>query len=1507
MAAQAKEMRDEWEVKLYKAIEELNIAAEADPINKRVIIGKVNKVKTTSEKLEKAHSQYCLKAKVGLGSNDSTAYLRTIAKLEMTSLAAAEEILGHDSEEAETKETVSKLEGEILKLSIEIPGTITHLTSLSSTALLTREQYGGIMDMVEEVKSKLERYMERTVDIQKCLETASAEKIKADAETFYKTQCPKISELKCTFLSKAPIKTETSSQAALPATAPAPGTDRGGGKQPVKIKPMDCPKWDGKYRTFPRFKKMWEENISPRHEDSALHFMLCQALPRSILDNISTLSDSAEDIWRYLDNKFGKSDVVAREVMGELMSLDHRKLGQHFIARFTTMLLDTHALLVSINEVEWLVSNRSVAELEDKLPHSERVEWARQMESMPGATKFEKLKNFLVGRKKILENLETMGCRPASAASQDKCGYCSKTGHSEDECYGKKRALGILPAGGGQPPKGPGGCAICKALDHWKNECPQRNTSKDTKGGAGGRAVNSTNRGMKQGGQAGAGGQTSGGAVAVGDIGSNTLRALDCQRCKLASKLTVCPGCKKTSGINHCLLHCEGFMVLSVKDRVDIVKSSKCCAICLHSSHTTDKCFSKDKDTHICGVNGCPSHHHPSLHGSRDVYVTGVNALLRQRHEAVTTVGVPEFLPVDDWVSRGQYILDSFPTIPKPHSAALCKTAVRSRREHELDEVRAELSRPLVQGDKVLMCMMSISVTSGEDGVNSKVVGFFDDGSNCSVIKNEVASRLGLWGDPVTLELGTVNATTTLQTKLYCVELLDKNGVRHLIKAFGLDTLSGPLPTISLDEIKHEFSEEVKLNWDKFARPTGEVELLIGSEVAHLHPQYQETVGKMVVKQSIFGTGWVLNGAHEGIVCEPVDYHGNLQIIRTGCFRSNRVVVSYKQEALVNSLDEFSSKTAMSEKEFFAAESLGCEPPRRCQDCRGCQECGFRGSSMSPKEYQELQKMEDSIQFDHKLGKWRVRYVFSQDPRVLRNNYRRVLKMSESTERRLDKLGRGDEANELFHKLVKIGALEEIGAAELEMWQGPVHYLPIQAVIKDSSVTTPIRLVTNSSLVDPETGLSLNSILVSGPCCLNDMWEMLVRFRGYECGLIGDITKAYYQMRTGPVEKHVRRVLWRDGKVGTPWRIYGFAVVSMGDTPAANFMELTKKGTAVLFKHVDIDAATKVKKDTFVDDLSSGGTKKECIRFKGAENPETLACDGTMPELLGCGGWTLKAMAMVGEKDGPALQKLGGAVLGLGFSTERDQLEVRFRVNVSRHIRGQPTEPDLTVETLHKLASVILTKRICLRIVSSQYDPLGVAACLTIILKVQLKELYKLGLDWDQPLEGALRIRWVKLLDMLVRTGGVVFRRATKPEDTVGRCVLVCFFDGSDLAFGMVIYIRWELDDGSFWVSIICAKCKVAALFGTSTPRVELEGSTLMTRVVVRVVRALVDDPPAKVYFLGDSETVLACRERDKGYFGEFFGNRVGEMFDNEIRVQHLVEDITTEWYHVSRRPWFGQ
>ena len=103
MAGQAKEQRDEWEVKLVNAIEELNIATEGEPVNKRVIVGKINKVESTFEKLERAHSQYCQKAKIGLRSSDSTEYLRGLVKLKVEGLSVAEEALGGNSEEVEAK------------------------------------------------------------------------------------------------------------------------------------------------------------------------------------------------------------------------------------------------------------------------------------------------------------------------------------------------------------------------------------------------------------------------------------------------------------------------------------------------------------------------------------------------------------------------------------------------------------------------------------------------------------------------------------------------------------------------------------------------------------------------------------------------------------------------------------------------------------------------------------------------------------------------------------------------------------------------------------------------------------------------------------------------------------------------------------------------------------------------------------------------------------------------------------------------------------------------------------------------------------------------------------------------------------------------------------------------------------------------------------------------------------------------------------------------------------
>ena len=111
--------------------------------------------------------------------------------------------------------------------------------------------------------------------------------------------------------------------------------------------------------------------------------------------------------------------------------------------------------------------------------------------------------------------------------------------------------------------------------------------------------------------------------------------------------------------------------------------------------------------------------------------------------------------------------------------------------------------------------------------------------------------------------------------------------------------------------------------------------------------------------------------------------------------------------------------------------------------------------------------------------------------------------------------------------MIEKGAIVELTQQEIDQWEGPSHYIPLQLVHNPDSSSTPSRVVTNSSCPDPVTKESLNSIMARGPNCLSDQWEVMIRFRNYESVLTSDVTKAYHSLRTGLYEKHLRRILWR--------------------------------------------------------------------------------------------------------------------------------------------------------------------------------------------------------------------------------------------------------------------------------------------------------------------------------------------------------------------------------------------
>ena len=101
--------------------------------------------------------------------------------------------------------------------------------------------------------------------------------------------------------------------------------------------------------------------------------------------------------------------------------------------------------------------------------------------------------------------------------------------------------------------------------------------------------------------------------------------------------------------------------------------------------------------------------------------------------------------------------------------------------------------------------------------------------------------------------------------------------------------------------------------------------------------------------------------------------------------------------------------------------------------------------------------------------------------------------------------------------------------------------------------------------------------------------------------------------------------------------------------------------------------------------------------------------------------------------------------------------------------------------------------------------------------------------------------------------------------------------DASDLAYGFVAYIRWQLDNGKFWCRLILAKCRIAPVRKLSTPQMELNAALLSKRGR-RVIETEMRFDFERVSHIVDSETVLCMINKTSTRFKVYEGVRLGEI-----------------------------
>ena len=73
----------------------------------------------------------------------------------------------------------------------------------------------------------------------------------------------------------------------------------------------------------------------------------------------------------------------------------------------------------------------------------------------------------------------------------------------------------------------------------------------------------------------------------------------------------------------------------------------------------------------------------------------------------------------------------------------------------------------------------------------------------------------------------------------------------------------------------------------------------------------------------------------------------------------------------------------------------------------------------------------------------------------------------------------------------------QISLEEEKTWRGPVNYVSHHGVSKPSSRTTKVRIVSNSSLSNNNSGVSYNDMLPKGPNSLVPLIEALITWRVY--------------------------------------------------------------------------------------------------------------------------------------------------------------------------------------------------------------------------------------------------------------------------------------------------------------------------------------------------------------------------------------------------------------------------
>ena len=577
--------------------------------------------------------------------------------------------------------------------------------------------------------------------------------------------------------------------------------------------------------------------------------------------------------------------------------------------------------------------------------------------------------------------------------------------------------------------------------------------------------------------------------------------------------------------------------------------------------------------------------------------------------------------------------------------------------------------------------------------------------------------------------------------------------------------------------------------------------------------------------------------------------------------------------------------------------------PRMCSDCKGhkCNECNAT-LLKSPKVRWEEEVLTSCLtlvpepKVEGAEGYWLVSGKYNA-------NLAKVPPLRDETFRFQKRLENGkllsnpdlnDEFNKAMFKRIDNGNfafLKDVIKQNPEFLEYQQVYSPVNYSLKETSLTTKLRPVINSSFAPNKAFPSLNECQFVGSSLNHNIQDIILKMRTYKHIGTSDINNFYQSLILSPKDQALNLMLFREQGWNMPGEVHTLVSLTLnyGQTHSQFLANKAKLLTSEKYILPISKRCHQMMEFSLTDDIVVGGFTDQEARFLAS-----VAESGLLKTSFTLKPWVFSFQEnpelLLGKPDTQGC-------LGLKWSPGPDTWKIPVNINLAPKKRGaRDQEFSISnMETARELFSKHgLTKRTCLRICHSIYDPIS----LFIQLKVNMNLLYRKlitcmpDLAWEDKVPTHFHKDWLLAIQMANECRDIEVPRFCLTNCKTLAAQLGIFCDGSGEASCARLFLKYKTTDGKWDCNYFTGSTKLAGPGAAVAPKTEAESALIGLRQC-DLIHKITDIEITDVFLFSDSTITLggicgiSCTQK------LFYSQRNWES-------QQLIEKYNVQLYHTN-------